>query len=116
MAQLTIEVNGRPYLVGCEDGQESHLRELAKLFDSQVQQLSGTVGQLGETRLFLMGALMMADELADSRARLAHLQGETMRLTAELQTVETRASTALDAAAQRIEALANKAQPSGTVM
>jgi cell division protein ZapA len=116
MAQLTIEVNGRPYLVGCEDGQESHLRELAKVFDSQVRQLSGTVGQLGETRLFLMGALMMADELADARARLAHLQGETMRLTAELQTAETRASTALDAAAQRIEALANKAQPSGTVM
>jgi cell division protein ZapA len=106
MAQLTIEVNGRPYLVGCEDGQESHLRELAKLFDSQVQQLSDSVGNLGETRLFLMGALMMADELADARARLAHLQGETARLRNELQTVETRASHALDAAAQRIEALA----------
>ena len=114
MAQLTIEVNGRPYLVGCEDGQESHLRELAKLFDSQVQQLSGSVGQLGETRLFLMGALMMADELADARARLAHLQGEATRLRAELQTVETRASTALDAAAQRIEALAGGS--GGTVM
>ena len=25
MAQLTIEVNGRPYVVGCEDGQEQHL-------------------------------------------------------------------------------------------
>jgi cell division protein ZapA len=108
MAQLTIEVNGRPYLVGCEDGQESHLRELAKLFDSQVQQLSGSVGNLGETRLFLMGALMMADELADARARLAHLQGETSRLRNELQTVETRAGNALDAAAQRIEALAGQ--------
>jgi cell division protein ZapA len=108
MAQLTIEVNGRPYLVGCEDGQESHLRELAKLFDSQVQQLSDSVGNLGETRLFLMGALMMADELADARSRLAHLQGEATRLRNELQTVETRASTALDAAAQRIEALAGQ--------
>jgi cell division protein ZapA len=116
MAQLTIEVNGRPYLVGCEDGQESHLRELAKIFDSQVSQLSGSVGQLGETRLFLMGALMMADELADARARLAHLQGDNMRLTAELQTVETRAGAALDAAASRIEALANKAGPNGTMM
>jgi cell division protein ZapA len=108
MAQLTIEVNGRPYLVGCEDGQEGHLRELAKLFDSQVQQLSDSVGNLGETRLFLMGALMMADELADARARLAHLQGEASRLRNELQTVETRASHALDAAAQRIEALAGQ--------
>ena len=25
MAQVTIEVNGRPYTVGCEDGQEAHL-------------------------------------------------------------------------------------------
>ena len=106
MAQLTIEVNGRPYLVGCEDGQEAHLRELAKVFDAQVQQLSGSIGQLGETRLFLMGALMMADELTDARARLAHLQGEATRLRMELQTIESRASDALDAAAKRIEALA----------
>ena len=29
MAQLTIQVNGRPYTVGCEDGQEAHLLEIA---------------------------------------------------------------------------------------
>ncbi len=106
MAQLTIEVNGRPYLVGCEDGQENPLRELAKLFDAQVQRLTGEVGQLGETRLFLMGALMMADELAEARTRLAHTQAEAMRLRAELGAVETRAAAALDAAAKRIEGLA----------
>jgi cell division protein ZapA len=116
MAQLTIQVNGRPYLVGCEDGQEAHLRELAKVFDGHVSQLSSTIGQLGETRLFLMGALMMADELSEARARLAHLQGETTRLRAELQTVETRAGAALDSAAQRIEALAMQAAPNGTLM
>lgn len=106
MAQLTIEVNGRPYLVGCEDGQEEHLRELAKLFDSQVRQLTGEVGQLGETRLFLMGALMMADELADARNRLGHAQGEMTRLRAELSTLETRAAALLTTAAKRIESIA----------
>ena len=40
MAQINIEVNGRPYAVGCEDGQEGHLQELAKLFDHQVRQVS----------------------------------------------------------------------------
>ena len=54
MAQVTLSVNGRPYVVGCEDGQEAHLTELAKLFDTQVRQVSQDVGQLGETRLFLM--------------------------------------------------------------
>ena len=46
MAQLTIEVNGRPYTVGCEDGQERHLEDLARHFDRQVRQVSQEVGQL----------------------------------------------------------------------
>jgi cell division protein ZapA len=106
MAQLTIEVNGRPYLVGCEDGQEAHLRELAKIFDAQVRQLSGEVGQLGETRLFLLGALMMADELSDMRNRLGNAQAEMTRLRTERDMLENRAAAALDAAAKRVEELA----------
>src|ERR1700727_2045437 len=33
MAQVTIQVNDRPYVVGCEDGQEQHLLELSQHFD-----------------------------------------------------------------------------------
>ena len=106
MAQLTIEVNGRPYLVGCEDGQEAQLRELAKVFDGHVRQLSGDAGQIGETRLFLMGALMMADELQDARGRLAQAQAEMTRLRTERDMLENRAAAALDAAARRVEELA----------
>jgi cell division protein ZapA len=106
MAQLTIEVNGRPYLVGCEDGQESQLRELAKVYDAYVRQLGGEIASLGETRLFLMGALLMADELQDVRTRLAHTQAELNRLRAERDTLENKAAAALDAAAKRVEALA----------
>jgi len=83
MAQISVEVNGRPYAVGCEDGQEPHLMELAKLFDHQVRQVSQDMGQLGDTRLFLMGALLLADELSDARARLAQSQAEVSRLQAD---------------------------------
>jgi cell division protein ZapA len=109
MAQVTIEVNGRPYIVGCEDGQENHLVQLAGLFDRQVRQVGDSVGQLGETRLFLMGALLLADELADTRARLAQSQNELTRVQSEAIRLETRAANALDAAARRIEALSMKA-------
>ena|SRR5579872_2940405 len=108
MAQVSIEVNGRPYMVGCEDGQEGRLRELAALFDSQVRQVSSEVGQLGETRLFLMGALLMADELADAKGRLARALAEVNHLRAHYGQVESRAAAALDAAARRIETLAEK--------
>ncbi|MFT4251856.1 MAG: cell division protein ZapA [Caulobacter sp.] len=106
MAQLTIHVNGRPYTVGCEDGQEAHLLEIARLFDRQVRQVSQEVGQLGETRLFLMGALLLADELSDLKLRLAHNQSELARLQNEQTRVEIRAIKAIDAAAERIEKLA----------
>jgi cell division protein ZapA len=108
MAQISIEVNGRPYAVGCEDGQEQHLVELAKLFDHQVRQVSQDMGQLGDTRLFLMGALLLADELADARSRLAALQVEITRAQADRGRIETRAVSALEAAAKRIEKLASE--------
>ncbi len=106
MAQVTIQVNGRPYIVGCEDGQEPHLTELARLFDRQVRQVSSDVGQLGETRLFLMGALLLADELSDMKLRLAHAQAEISRMQQEGTKAEIAAIRALDAAAEKIEKLA----------
>lgn len=106
MAQINVEVNGRPYAVGCEDGQEPHLLELAKLFDHQVRQVSQDMGQLGDTRLFLMGALLLADELYDAKTRLGALQAEVARLQADRTRIETRAVNALEGAAQRIEKLA----------
>ena len=36
MAQVIVEVHGKPYGVGCEDGQESHVRALAALIDAKV--------------------------------------------------------------------------------
>lgn len=106
MAQVTVEVNGRPYAVGCQDGQEQHLIELARLFDQQVRHVSADMGQLGDTRLFLMGALLLADELSDAKGRLAALQAEVNRLQAERARFESRAVAAIDAAAQKIEKLA----------
>jgi cell division protein ZapA len=109
MAQITIDVNGRPYAVGCEDGQEQHLIELSKLFDHQVRQVSKDMGQLGDTRLFLMGALLLADELSDARQRLSSLQAEVGRMQAERSRIETRAVSAIEGAAKRIEKLAGEA-------
>jgi len=105
MAQISVEVNGRPYAVGCEDGQEHHLQELARMFDQQVRHVSQDMGQLGDTRLFLMGALLLADELADAKNRLAALQVEVGKLQTERSRVESKAVAALEAAAKRIEKL-----------
>jgi len=106
MAQVTVEINGKPYSVGCEDGQEGHLRELAALFDRQVRIVAQEVGPLGDTRLMLMGALLLSDELADAKARLGHAQSDLARVQSDYARAESRAVTALESAAKRIEKLA----------
>ena len=58
-----MDVNGRPYAVGCADGQEERVRILAKQFDNQVRAVAQDVGQVGDLRLFLMSALILVDEL-----------------------------------------------------
>ena len=108
MAQVTIEVNGRPYVVGCEDGQEQRLTELAAQLDAQVRQVAMDVGPLGETRLILMGALVMGDEIVELRREIAELKGQIGDLAAERGRTERAAVAALEAAAARIEGLATQ--------
>lgn len=67
MATVTVEVNGRPYAVGCADGQEDRVRMLARQFDDHVRNVAAEVGHVGDIRLFLMAALLLADELHEAR-------------------------------------------------
>jgi len=106
VAQVTIEVNGRPYVVGCEDGQEPRLTELSRTVDAQVRQVARDVGPLGETRLMLMGALVMADDIGELRGQIETLKAQLAEARADKGRAELAAVAALDAAAARLEALA----------
>ncbi len=105
MGQVTVNVNGRPYVVGCEDGQEAHVESLAHAFDQQVREVGEQVGNVGELRLFLMAALVASDEVIDARARLADAQEKIARVPSPDTSSDTRAAEAVNAAAARIEAL-----------
>ena len=106
MAQVSVEVNGRPYVIGCEDGQEKRLTQLAAAVDAQIRQVARDVGPLGETRLMLMGALVMADDIAELRGEIETLRTEVAEAKAPVGRAELAAVAALDSAAARIERLA----------
>ncbi|HXU99695.1 MAG TPA: cell division protein ZapA [Caulobacteraceae bacterium] len=108
MAQVTIHVNAKSYLVGCEDGEEARLQALAAELDARVRALGVSGAALGETRLMLMGALVLADEVAAGAARVAVAEAETARLRAQLDIADARAVAALEAAARKIEAIASR--------
>ncbi|MBO6838585.1 MAG: cell division protein ZapA [Alphaproteobacteria bacterium] len=70
MAQVSISINGRPYTVACEDGQEPRLRELAAALDEEVSGLASAIGQVGDTRLLVIAGLSLVDRMADLAAEL----------------------------------------------
>ena len=67
MAQVNVTVNQQSFRIACEDGQEERLLDLAKIVDDKVSELVGQVGQVGQNRLLVMAALVIADELVDLR-------------------------------------------------
>ncbi len=67
MAQVTIRINGYAYTVGCEDGQEAHLEQMAAEIEQRISSIKSIGGQSGEARLLMLAALLLADELHDFR-------------------------------------------------
>jgi len=70
MAQVTIRINGFSYPVGCEDGQEQHLNEMAAEVDRRIASIKALGNQTGEARLLVLASLLLADELHDTRMAL----------------------------------------------
>jgi cell division protein ZapA len=68
MAQVTIRINGYAYTVGCEDGQEGHLEQMAAEIEQRITSIKSIGGQSGEARLLMLAALLLADELHDTRS------------------------------------------------
>jgi cell division protein ZapA len=70
VAQVSLRINGYSYLVGCEDGQERHLKEMGDAVQTRIDSIK-TLGQTGEARLLMLAALLLADELHDKQAALS---------------------------------------------
>ena len=74
MAQISSTIAGRQFRLACEDGQEEHLQELAKDIDQRIISLRRKFGEIGDTRLTVMAALMVADELAETIQKMHRLE------------------------------------------
>ena len=106
MAEIDVSINGRSYRIACDDGQESHIAELAGYVDRKVGELVASVGQVGDARLLVMASLLLADELADAYAALDEANEVGVGAQGVAQAAESRAAQALTTLAARIEGIA----------
>jgi cell division protein ZapA len=110
MAHVTVTINDRQYRMACEDGQEGHLTRLATDLNRRVEQLRGNFGEIGDSRLLVMAALTVSDELSEAAQRVRRLEEELSGLqdaqvaaADRSQVTQAAVATALNAAAERIE-------------
>jgi cell division protein ZapA len=115
MSEVNVTINGRQFRMACEDGQEDHLVRLARELDSRISGLRSKFGEIGDTRLTVMAAITVADELAEAGTRIKRLEDELaalqeVRVAASDRTkaMQATVASALGAAAERIEGITKK--------
>ena len=112
MAQVTVHINSRSYSLSCEDGEEDHLRELAQYLDGHVSDLNERFGQIGDARLLVMAALMIADQFSETLSQLEELRDQVAELrngNSEIKSItgslEIETAKSINELASRIETL-----------
>ena len=120
MATVAVTIAGRSYRMACGEGEEAHLQDLGRHVDAALAGLRKGFGEVGDTRLVIMTAITVADELFETRRRLAEAEeklagfaatrseGEAMR-----DALANEIAGSLDTASARLERLAQTLNEAG---
>jgi len=114
MGQVTVTIAGKIYRMACGEGEEAHLQGLARQIDDRMETLRKNFGEIGDQRLTIMAAIMVADQLAEANRRIAHLEVELLNIKSDASHLQSdhdewaeRLAESLDDAAVRIERVAH---------
>ncbi len=114
MSTVKAQVYGKEYALACDDGQERHLQQLIALVNDRTDRLAVHLGRIPDSLMLLYSALMIADELHESKAEIArmrqHLQsaGNLNSSAAPNAELEATMASTLQDIATRIETIAAK--------
>ncbi len=120
MPRLDVALNGHTFAVSCEEGQEARLREIAAFVDVKLKSLAQLKPTANETQLFVLTALLLADQVFDLKAEQAKApaQPSTDAAAAPSKTeaalrreiraeLEGKYATQIDALTKRVESVAS---------
>ncbi len=115
MPQVNVEINGRAYRLSCGPGEEEHVIALSRRIDAHAVKVGKASTPAAEAQMLVMSALMLADELQESEAKIIELTAEITNLKGSgiggapderIAEMEHAVSDMLDKAAAEIEAVA----------
>jgi len=107
MPTVTIALNGRNFDIACGEGEEPRVLELGGEIRRRMENLTRTTGSMSEGMVFVMTALLLADELDQKKREAAKLrdEGREASLKREVALADT-----IEALAARVETLAARVE------
>ena len=67
MPEVNVKFNNQNFHLACKEGEGERLIKLAEYVNHKAAQISDKMGSITDTRLLLMTAILIADELDDAQ-------------------------------------------------
>ena len=85
MANVNIKINGKDFLLSCEDGQEEHLLELAENLNKRFTELKQSLGNIGENKLLIISSISIMDEYFETKKKIDEQKKELENLKSKFK-------------------------------
>ena len=112
MAEITVSVNSRPFQVVCRDGEETQVSQLAEDLAARVAGIKKGNEKAGDSNLLVLAGLVLCNDVRDLKRELEAVRQEITEagrsreaLSVRVNEIEDVLSEALNAAAEKIEAI-----------
>ena len=112
MAEITVSVNSRPFQVICRDGEETQVSQLAEDLAARVAGIKKGNEKAGDSHLLVLAGLVLCNDVRDLKRELDAVRQEITEagrsreaLSVRVNEIEEVLSEALNAAAEKIEAI-----------
>ena len=120
MPHVSVTIAGRTFRMACEDGEEERLSGLAQKIDLKIAEMRAAFGEIGDSRLTVMAAITVADELAEAervngalRDQIAELERARDDALAQRDQLAQTAADAVEAVTGRLEELVHAMNADG---
>ena len=77
MAEVKLNIHGRPYGISCDEGQEERVFEVGQYVDERARDIATAGAASNETHLLVLTSLVLADEIKELRDYLETSQANT---------------------------------------
>ena len=89
MANVSINFNGKDFLLSCDDGQEEHLEELLVHISHKFNDLKKDLGNIGENKLLLITSVKVMDEYFETKKKIEQKKIELKNLSEKFKELKS---------------------------